>query len=61
VDETGTETKIPSAAGTVNTASVGTIPFVLLRNDVVDDKKGFFLVISTTDGTTNTLIRYSNK
>jgi len=43
VDETGTETKIPSAAGTVNTASVGTIPFVLLRNDVVDDKKGFFL------------------
>ena len=61
VDETGTVTKIPSAAGTVNAASGGTIPFVFLRNAVVDDKKGFFLVISTTNGVTNTLVRYNNK
>lgn len=61
VDDTGTATKVPAAAGTVNTTSGGTIPVTLLMNDMINDKKGFFLVSTSTNETSSTLIRYNNK
>jgi hypothetical protein len=61
VDETGNEAKIPAAAGTVNTANGGKIPVTFLLEDMLNDKKGFFLVSSDTNETASTVIRYNNK
>jgi hypothetical protein len=61
VDDTGTATKVPAAAGTVNTTSGGTIPVTFLLDDMINDKKGFFLISTSTNETSTTLIRYNYK
>ncbi len=61
VDNNGTESVVPSPAGKYNMLpATGTTPLAVI-NTKIDDKKGFFLVRSSTNQNGATLIRYKNK
>ncbi len=61
VDENGVETIVPSPAGKFNMLpGTGSTRFPVI-NTRLNDRKGFFLVRSSTNDTGATLIRYKNK
>ncbi len=61
VDDQGVETIVPSSAGKYNMLpGLEVIPVPTINNKL-DDKKGFFLVRSSTNGNATKLIRYKNK
>ena len=60
VDNKGVETIVPSSAGKYNMLpGVELIPVPVI-NSRIDDKKGYFLVRSSTNENAATLIRYKN-
>ncbi len=60
VDNKGVETIVPSSAGKYNMLpGVELIPVPVI-NSRIDDKKGYFLVRSSTNQNSATLIRYKN-
>ena len=61
VDESGTVTTVPAEPGTINRVTSTKLPFGFYRNDMIYDRKGFFVVEVTTNQSLFTLIRYSNK
>ena len=61
VDDKGAIAKVPSPPGSVNKVGISSFPIAIYRNDVVYDKKGFFVVEAATNQTSSTLIRYTNK
>ncbi len=61
VDNQGVETIVPSPAGKYNMLpGAGAMHFPII-NTKLNDRKGFFLVRSSTNDTGATLIRYKNK